>query len=381
MEIAVLIPAFEPDDRLVSLVEWLSASPFAAVVVINDGSGPRYDQYFDAVQTLPKVHLLRHAVNLGKGAALKAGLNHVLCACPECRGVVTADADGQHHPEDILKVAQRLYANPRKLVLGVRDFSSTVPLRSRLGNQLTRAIMYLVTGQDISDTQTGLRGIPRSLMLRLLKIPAIGYQFELEMLITCKHNCRAIVEETIRTIYIDGNDSSHFNPLLDSIRIYFTLFRFSIISIFTAILDNVTFYFMLRSSVALGLAQITGRLAALLFNYSASRKAVFLSHQSHRKLFPKYLCVVIGSGLVSYGLIRYLTSSLSFSVIPAKLLVESTLFVFNFAVLRDFVFTKHRDNDSGDYSPPEPISTENPDAILKQHTFVGAEVPSEDFSA
>jgi putative flippase GtrA len=130
-------------------------------------------------------------------------------------------------------------------------------------------------------------------------------------------------------------------------RIYFTLFRFSIVSLLTAVLDNAIFYFMLRFSVTLGLAQIAGRSAAMLFNYTASRKAVFLSHGNHRIIFPKYLSVVVGSGLVSYGLIRYLTSSLSFSIIPAKILVESILFVFNFAVLRDFVFTRHVENDGG----------------------------------
>lgn len=353
MEVSILIPAFEPDHKLVSLVAWLAASSVAAVIVVDDGSGPEYAQYFDAVKKLPKVHLLRHAVNLGKGAALKSGINYALCEFPNCLGVVTADADGQHHPEDVLKVAARLCAQPRTLVLGVRDFGSTVPLRSRLGNQLTKGIMYLVTGQRIGDTQTGLRGIPRSLMPRLLKIPASGYQFELEMLIACKHTSRNIVEERIRTIYIGVNESSHFNPLLDSMRIYFTLFRFSIVSLITAVIDNATFYFMLQCSLPLGLAQATGRLVAVLFNYTGSRKAVFLSQNNHRRLFPRYLTVVVGSGMVSYGLIRYLTSSLGFSVIPAKLLVESILFLFNFAVLRDFVFTRnaedepHDDNSSG----------------------------------
>ena len=345
-EIAILIPAFEPDDRLVSLIAWLSPTSAAAIVVIDDGSGPEHTEYFEAAKAFPKVHLLRHAVNLGKGAALKSGINYVLCELPECQGVVTADADGQHHSEDILKVARRLCENPGKLVLGVRDFGSTVPFRSRVGNQLTKCVMRLVTGQRIADTQTGLRGVPRSLMPQLLKIPAAGYQFELEMLLSCKHTSRMIVEERIRTIYIGANESSHFNPLLDSLRIYFTLFRFSIVSLLTALLDNATFYLMFRASVTLALAQFAGRAVGVMFNYSAARKAVFLSNHNHRVLLPRYLCVVAGSGLISYSLIRYLTSSWSFGILPAKLVVESALFVFNFAVLRDFVFIKSEEGEA-----------------------------------
>jgi putative flippase GtrA len=346
MDIAVLIPAFEPDNRLVGLVEALSASAVAAIVVINDGSGPQHDRYFQAVKSLPKVHLLEHAVNLGKGAALKFGINYALCAFPHHWGVVTADADGQHSPEDVFKVAQRLCAEPHKLVLGVRTFGKTVPFRSRLGNHLTSAVMYLSTGQRIADTQTGLRGIPHSLMQRLLRVPGTGYEFELGMLIICKHSSQPMVQENIQTIYIDRNSSSHFNPVLDSLRIYFTLFRFSIVSILTALLDNSIFYLMLNCSLGVGLAQIAGRLAAIAFNYPAGRKAVFLSQQRHRTVFPKYLLSVIGSGLISYALIRFLSSNLFLGVLPAKIIAESILFVFNFAVQRDFVFMRHEDQST-----------------------------------
>ena len=183
-------------------------------------------------------------------------------------------------------MARRLCAEPDKLVLGVRTFGKTVPLRSRLGNHLTRAVMYLITGQRIADTQTGLRGIPHPLMQRLLRVAGTGYEFELEMLIICKHNSQPMVQEKIQTIYIDGNTSSHFNPVLDSLRIYFTLFRFSIVSILTALLDNSVFYAALRCSVGVGLAQITGRLVAIAFNYSAGRKAVFLHINAITPSFP-----------------------------------------------------------------------------------------------
>jgi glycosyltransferase involved in cell wall biosynthesis len=343
MNVAAIIPAFEPDSRLVHLVDSLSGSPIAAIIVVNDGSGSQYDQYFEPIRRDSRVHIVEHATNLGKGAALKSGFDHALKAFPDYLGVVTADADGQHDSEDILKVAQRLCSEHSALILGVRTFDDAVPLRSRIGNQLTRAFVSVMTGQRVTDTQTGLRGIPRSLITRLLRVPANGYEFETEMLISCQRSGHPICEERIRTIYIDGNKSSHFNPVLDSLKIYFTLFRFGISSILSALVDNAVFFLAVKSSFTLGFAQIAGRLASVALNYSLGRKAVFLSHQRHKTAFPKYLLLVIVSGIASFALIRLLISRFSLGAVPAKMVAESILFVFNFFAQREFVFRARRE--------------------------------------
>jgi glycosyltransferase involved in cell wall biosynthesis len=332
LNVAAVIPAFEPDSRLVHLVEELSGSPIAAIVVVNDGSGPQYAHHFELIQRASRVHLVEHARNLGKGAALKSGFDYALRAFPDHLGVVTADADGQHHSEDILKVAQGFCSDPSALTLGVRTFGNAVPLRSRIGNRLTRSLVCVMTGQSVTDTQTGLRAIPRSLLDPLLRVPANGYEFETQMLISSQGSDHPIREVRIRTIYIDGNKSSHFNPILDSLRIYFTLFRFSISSILSALLDNVVFFLALKASFGLGLSQIAGRLASVALNYSLGRRAVFLSRQRHRTAFPKYLLLVIVSGIASYALIRLLTSRYSLGAVPAKMIAESILFIFNFFV-------------------------------------------------
>src|ERR1035437_2208178 len=89
----VLIPAYKPADSLVQIVAELAASPgVCAVVVINDGSGPEFSGIFAQISRTDRVHLLAHIVNLGKGAALKTGLNYAACTFPESVGVVTADA-------------------------------------------------------------------------------------------------------------------------------------------------------------------------------------------------------------------------------------------------------------------------------------------------
>ena len=218
----VLIPAYKPGLELVELVR---ALPEFVVVVVDDGSGPEFAGIFEKLEG---VRIVRHAVNLGKGAALKTGMNYALVEFPDLAGIVTADADGQHDPDDVRRVAQRLKEHPEALVLGARTFGGGVPLRSRLGNSITRSVMRIAVGHRLSDTQTGLRAIPRGLMERMLRVSASGYEFELEMLIAAKHLGVEVIEQPIQTIYGEGNPTSHFEPLRDSMRIYFVLLRFRV---------------------------------------------------------------------------------------------------------------------------------------------------------
>ena len=98
-----MIPAYQPGEPLVAVVEALLELGVQAIIVVNDGSRPDCAPFFERVARSGRVHLLHHAVNLGKGAALKTGMNYALVRFPGCAGVVTADADGQHHPDDIVK--------------------------------------------------------------------------------------------------------------------------------------------------------------------------------------------------------------------------------------------------------------------------------------
>jgi putative flippase GtrA len=250
------------------------------------------------------------------------------------------DADGQHDPEDVARVASRFAENPEALVLGSREFSGHVPLRSRLGNAITQTVMRVVAGQQLGDTQTGLRAIPRALVERMLKVPASGYEFELEMLIAAKHLGFDVIELPIKTIYEAGNPTSHFEPLRDSMRIYFVLLRFSFISMMTACLDNLVFYIFYRASGVVGMSLFGARVIALAFNYAAVRKAVFLSREQHRIALPRYLLLAAANVTLSYALITFLTGYFKVAVIPAKISVESVLFIGNFAIQRDFVFAR-----------------------------------------
>ncbi len=335
----LLIPAFRPLSELPALLQDISSRiPDAVLILVDDGSGSSYQEIFEECSEIPHVRVVHHEVNQGKGAALKTGFDFAIREIPQLTRIITADADGQHSPQDIALMVQTADAHPQSLILGVRHFNTEVPLRSRFGNQLTRLLVRFLVGQPLRDTQTGLRAIPRHLLPTLLTLPSRRYEFELEMLIAAKHHGCPIHEQEIETIYLDGNASSHFNPLLDSVRIYFVLFRFTVLSLLTAIVDNSVFFLVHYLTGMLGLSQLLGRVTAILFNYRSVRRAVFLSSEPHHVLFPKYILLVLANGLIAYSLIRLLHENFSTPILFAKISVESVMFFVNFIIQRDFIF-------------------------------------------
>ena len=167
---------------------------------------------------------------------------------------------------------------------------------------------------------------------------ARGYEFELEMLIAARQFGVTLVEVPIRTIYEPGNQSSHFNPLTDSMKIYFVLLRFSSVSLMAALIDNFVFYLVWKRTGHILGAQVVARLAAVAFNYSMVRARVFASREGHEVLLPKYLLLVVTSGTASYLGIQLFMTRLAVSAMPAKLFVETLLFFVNFAIQRTFIF-------------------------------------------
>jgi glycosyltransferase involved in cell wall biosynthesis len=339
----IVIPAYEPTAKLVELVEDLRGDG-RAIVVVDDGSSPECHEVFAKVAALSGVTMLAHAVNLGKGQALKTAFNHVLLnTCPACVGVVTADADGQHLAADIRRVAERLEHGDRTaLILGSRAFQGTVPLRSRVGNVITRRIFTLLIGRALTDTQTGLRGIPRSFLQELMQLEAGRYEFELEMLIRATR--RMPVEElTIATVY-GSFARSHFNPLRDSLRIYFVFLRFISLSIITAGIDYATFAIVFTARDNILLSIIIARLIAGTFNFTVNRAVVFRSRGPLFSEALKYATLVLTLMSISYGLVTVMVGALGLGVYTSKLLAEGTLFTASFALQNLVVFTGRRES-------------------------------------
>lgn len=337
----MLIPAWQPEERLIPLVSSLIEHGFSSIVIVDDGSDSAHQAIFDTLESMPSVHLLRHAVNLGKGRALKDGLNYILTRLPEIRGVVTADADGQHTVEDIVRVAQSLQKSGR-FVIGSRTFGGNVPLRSRFGNTLTRYVFRFLSGSSVGDTQSGLRGFPRDLISALLPLEGERYEYEMNVLAhLCRHGLPP-VEIPIATVYIEQNRSSHFDPVRDSMRIYFVLLRFYTSSLIAAGIDLVVFSAAFAITKNLPFSFITGRLSSLA-NFLLNRQFVFHSNVSVPESLWRYYALVVAVGLVSFGSIRALSGDLHWNMYASKIFVETLLSLVSFSVQRTFVFRKQQE--------------------------------------
>ena len=215
----ICIPSYKPDHRLIDLIEALKESGCIRIVITDDGGGPEYAPVFTRAEELGCV-VVRHEHNLGKGAALKTAIEKAVLEFGPETGIVTADADGQHLPQDIVRVSDALTDYPDHLILGVRDFSrENVPLKSALGNKITSGFFRLATGVACCDTQTGLRGIPPKLLPLAQHTEGDRYDYEMNFLVEAVKSTPLIMIP-IETVYENGNAGSHFHTFRDSFLIY-----------------------------------------------------------------------------------------------------------------------------------------------------------------
>lgn len=342
MATILLIPSYQPTVLFCELLEDVRKSDPSPIVVVDDGSGPAYRELFERAARVPGTTVLRNAVNLGKGSALKHGMNHVLVHHPDCAGIVTADGDGQHAVDDIVKVASELRLRPTEVIFGCRDFRKDVPFRSKIGNVVSRYVYRFLVGLNLSDTQTGLRGIPRRLMELSLGIRSNRYEFETEQIITAKVAQLKFREVPIQTVYIDDNRGSHFNPILDLFRIYFVLLRYALSSIATALTDFAVFYVLTANGMALLGANLSARAFALWLQFMLLQKYVFKS-KAGLSIFAAYVAYVFFSGYLSSAMQAQFAGQFIDLPLLAKVVVESVIWIFNFMFLRDIIFRKWSD--------------------------------------
>lgn len=336
MNIPALIPAYNPDETLLSVVTGLITLGFEHIVVVDDGSRPECKPIFDQLKDRKQCHVLRHAVNLGKGRALKTGLNHIYLRFREAKGVITVDADGQHLPKDVLRVAETFLHHPDKLIIGTRKFEKSTPLRSLLGNVITQNIFFLLVGKKVSDTQSGLRCFPANKIPDLIALEGERYEYEMNMLISTR-NGMEIIEEEITTVYLDNNRSSHFNPLIDSMKIYFLLFRFASSSFFASLIDFVIFAAVFSAHNDILTSIVSARVVAGNVNFFVNRHLVFHNNGHMLITIAKYYVLFIVMGYLSFISIRAL-ADLGVNVIAAKIATETLLFFAGFSIQRDFIF-------------------------------------------
>ena len=349
----ILIPALNPDSELVSYIDELKNENLNNIVVIDDGSEEKCNSIFEKIEK-KGVIILKHEKNLGKGKAIKTGLNYFLNLdnTSEYFGIITVDCDGQHLVKDIIKIANKMVENPKALILGSRDFNlENVPTKSSFGNKITSKILKALYGVKIVDTQTGLRGIPISLVENFCNIVGDRYEYEMNMLIDCILNKIEIIEEPIETVYIDNNSGTHFRPIHDSVAIYWRILnsfiKYSGVALISTSVDIVMFQFFIsylnwnvKETTLILISTVFARIISSFLNFYLNKKISFKSKKTILDTILKYygLCIIqmLASGLWVSG-IYYITR---LPKIIIKVVVDTILFLINYKIQRKYIFNK-----------------------------------------
>ncbi len=314
----IIIPAYEPDGKLVQLVDQLFENDFS-LVVVDDGSGEKYADIFAKVSS--KAHIITLEKNCGKGAALKAGMRYIKENIPECENFITCDADGQHRPEDVVRVREQLHTGNR-FVLTVRERKGKIPLRSRVGNDLSKIVYTLLTNRYLSDNQSGLRGFARSNLDWLIEVEKNNYDYEMNVLYYAAKMGLKITTLPINAIYIENNASSHFNPIGDTVKIYrslFSLARGTILSFFAAELLVFIFGFIFKNQYIWLTVSSVGAISLLL--RILLNRYVFLKHIPKRD----YLITIV------YTVISYFVYTLMCKLLV--LVIPTIPLILNFNIV------------------------------------------------
>ena len=346
--IVIIVPSYKPDKEI--MMEFIKKlkKTYEKIVVVNDGSGEEFDTFFKEIESLD-IKVLKHSVNLGKGRAIKTAFNFILNEYKDIIGTITADCDGQHYIEDIIKMDKELKKNPDKLIIGCRQFDEEqVPWKSRAGNKITRTVFLMFVGIKITDTQTGLRGFGIETMKKFISTSGERYEYETNMLIECKEKEVQIIEVPIQTVYIRNNSLSHFDAIRDSWKIYKLFMKYIFSSLASFIVDIVLFsifvkllpdiHWMNNIITTIVISTIIARIISSIFNFAVNSKVVFKN--STKSSIIKYFILVIIQMLVSAFVVSKLFKMLGINSTVIKIIVDVIIFIVNFVIQREWIFKK-----------------------------------------
>lgn len=338
----IIVPSYDPDEKIMNVFLKELRSKFKNILIVNDGSDSSHDKFFKQLER-DGYEVITNYNNYGKGRAIKYAFNYLLCMHKNLSGVVTCDCDGQHTVSDIENIAHSTLSFPNSLILGVRTFKGkTVPLRSRFGNNVTKNIFKMFVGLSISDTQTGLRGFSKEIMLKFLDTNGERYEYETNVLMQCKDKNINIVEVPIETIYLNNNVTSHFNPIKDSIKIYKLFTKYILSSLSSFVIDLTLFALILLLLKGMPekiiFATIIARMLSSIWNYYINANLVF-KRMTDRSITMYYILVVVIM-LLSALSVDYFSNMFNISIILVKILVDLCLFIFSYLIQKNMIFVK-----------------------------------------
>lgn len=350
MQVCIVIPAYEPEEKLLDYVTALLGAQLGPIVVVDDGSGARYAPLFAALGPLGCT-VLTHAQNRGKGAAIKTALEWYRLHAAGCCGVVTADCDGQHTVRDVRRVCEALAQNPRALVLGCRDFGAGTPARSLAGNRATSAALRALYDIRLDDTQTGLRGLPNALHAGLRTLRGERYEYELNVLLYAKQQGFAFAVVPIETVYFENNAGSHYRTVQDSARILLQLCaglaQYALSAGLSVVVDVLLYGVLVKWALAawptaprLFWAAVAARTCSSAVNYACNRRLPYVQEKRIGVTIAKYYCLWLVQLLASFAGVWALCAGLRWDEMPAKLLIDALLAIVSYQVQLRWVFRK-----------------------------------------
>ena len=218
MKIAAIIPAYNAAATVGPVIDE-ARQQIWPVIVVDDGS--RDDT--SRVATERGATVLRHALNRGKGAALKTGFHWALEN--HFDGVITLDADGQHLPHEIPKFLQCVSETGADLIIGGRAHHFHGMLaRRRIANRFSAWTIARASGTGITDSQSGFRYYSAKL-LRSVQLRSDGFAMESEVIVRAGRTGLKVVTTPIDLGFVNGISTSHYKPVRDTIRIAWAVFR------------------------------------------------------------------------------------------------------------------------------------------------------------
>ena len=215
MKLSVLLPIYNEERELAACLDRVLASIADEIIAVDDCSTDATPQILARYHD-PRLRVIRHAQNRGKGSGIQTALEHA--TGDYC---IIQDADTEYDPRDYAKLLEPIKQGRTRVVYGARDLS-TQPLIGHVGNKFLTIATNVLYGTRLSDMETCYKVVPAAL-IRELRLQSRGFEIEPE--ITAKIAKRGIQIGEVRVAYAPRPDKK-LRRFRDGFRSLFALFRY-----------------------------------------------------------------------------------------------------------------------------------------------------------